>query len=178
MRHRASLSVLVAAVAVVAALSACGSGEGIVRGPYRSADSALALAARIAAADQGHASQALCGHARGTGLPTEIVAVTARACLSCRGIGSLIRAASRPAMSARVLVAVPVADSAEVCDFLKHERINNPVIGVSQGVFPGEAVGTVVVVASLDSAGSVRDAVFGKDVVDLLPRIEAWRATQ
>lgn len=166
------------AVAAVALLAACGSGEATVRGPYRSADSANALATRIVTADRAGASQPLCGHARGAESPTEIVAVTARACLSCRGIGSLIRAASRPAMSARVLVAVPVADSAEVCDFLKHERINNPVIGVSHGVFPGETVGTVVVVAVLDSAGSVRGAVFGKDVVDLLPRIEAWRAAQ
>lgn len=162
-------------VSLAALVSGCGNRGNPARGLYRSADSAYALAARVVNATQSDAARGTCGHASGGRPPTEIVLVTGRACLSCRGIGHLIRASSRPAAEVRVLVAIPIADSAEVCDFLKRERITNTVVGVSQQAFPGDAVGSVVVVASLDPVGRLREAAFGTDAVDLLPRVEAWR---
>lgn len=155
-------------------LAACGTGGRPTQGIYRSQDSATALAGRVAAAAERGAVSAPCGHVMAYRSP-ELILVTSRACLSCRGIGHLIRGASRGSPRGMPLVVIPAADSAEACRFMREERVRNGVIAVSEDIFPGEAVGTTVIVASLDSAGRLRSAVFGRDAADLLPRMDSMR---
>jgi hypothetical protein len=155
-------------------LAACGADDRATRGTYRSPDSATALAKRVSAAAERGAVSTPCGHAN-PHRPTELILVTSRACLSCRGIGHLVRGASRGRPGGMPLVVIPAADSAEACRFMKAERVRNEVIAVSEDIFSGEAVGTTVIVASLDSTGRLRSAVFGRDAVDLLPRIDSMR---
>lgn len=107
---------------------------------------------------------------------SELVLVTARACLSCRGIGHLIRRISRDDRGGAPLIVIPAADAGDVCPFLKRERIRNGVIAVSDDLFPGAAVGTTVIVAALDSTGSLRSAVSGRESADLVPAVEALRS--
>lgn len=155
-------------------LAACTSSAAPPARAYRTPDSAFALSSRIAeAVHAGNAHQA-CGHP-GVAAGGEFIIVTGQACLSCRGIGNLVRTASRTPEYGQPTIAIPVADTGVVCPFLREERVRNPVLAVPDSTFPGEAVGATVVIAVLDQGGQVSSAIFGRDGVDLLPRLDSLR---
>jgi hypothetical protein len=58
---------------------------------------------------------------------------------------------------------------------MAQERVRNPLVGVTEEVFPGDAVGTTIVFATVDSTGKVAGVVFGRDVTDLVPKIDSLR---
>jgi len=159
-----------------AALVACAGSKPPAINAYRSTDSAFALANRVVSASQAGSATSPCGSSPPTAQFSELILVTGRACLSCRGIGNLIRRSSLGRGPQTPLVAIPEADSGEVCPFLREERITNSVIALPESIFPGDVVGSTVVVATVDSNGRVRSAIYGRDVVDLLPKMDSLRA--
>lgn len=159
-------------------LGGCGRQPLPAGGAYRSADSARALVSRVVAAmDRGRESLP-CRTATRDSAFSHLIVVSARACLSCRGIGSLLRRATW-ASTAPPLVVFPASDSAEVCPFLVREHIPNPVVALPEDILPADRLGSTVVIGSLDSLRRITAVLYGKDVVDLLPSLDSVRsATQ
>jgi hypothetical protein len=153
---------------------ACGKDSAPVVNNYRSHDSAYALATRVVAAVR-HGTLTTPCRLGGPEAFSELILVTGRACLSCRGIGNLIRRISR-ADYPPPLIVFPDADAVEVCPFMAQEHVRNPLVGVREDAFPGEAVGSTVIVAEVDSAGLVHSVMYGRDVTDLAPRIDSLRS--
>lgn len=140
---KAVMAILVAATLSLA--SGCSersaSAAGNKTGSTASTASAIALAIT-----EGRASTACLG-ASSDQSPESVVALTAKQCLSCIDVGSLLRQAQRDAKRDQkdLRVAVASDEAEEVCAFMQREKVRLPVLAIPKDEFPrGETVGELL----------------------------------
>ncbi len=100
--------------------------------------------------------------------------VTARQCLSCRGIGYVIRQLMRNPATSKLWVVSPASDVPEVCEFLTAEKAVLPVWGAADVAFTEDSVGGTMLFGLLAARdGALVGVASGQDADDLLPRVAA-----
>lgn len=103
-------------------------------------------------------------------LPGEaVLLLSARSCLTCRGVGHLARRLQEAYRDLAVIV--PASDSLEMCRFLRVERIHSPVVAVPDTVFRLESIGPLIVFVSRDAPGDTLEAMAGRDAEALVQAI-------
>lgn len=125
--------------------------------------------------------QALREAARGTpaiacaaasAVPTRhLLLVNAHLCLSCRDVGYLVRhlaADSSPRLNGAVQLVVPATDTAEVCAFLRSERIPLPSRVLSRRASRAVGESRLIGYARLDPNGRIVDSMVSADGLSLL----------
>lgn len=103
--------------------------------------------------------------------PTLLLAVSADQCLGCKSVGRIARALARGEFGYEQGVLVtPLADTADVCSFLRLERVRLPVIGLSVRHFPDTALTSDVVVVGVRGDGTVSTLLHAREGLDILAR--------
>lgn len=71
-------------------------------------------------------------------LPDEMIVVTAEQCLSCLGVGEMLRDVAREARSRQssTWIGIPAADTAAACPFFRREKITSPVVLLHRRALP------------------------------------------
>lgn len=147
-------------------VAACGSAAGEA-GPAAVAASA---ASRVAEAIAGPPRAPECG---GAVAPELVVVLNAQLCLSCRAVGRFARQLeTEPPMAGRVLFVVPAPDAADVCEFLRRERVALPVVAVPDSIIVLPSDGGELVVFTVDELGRPGRVWHGSEPMGLLKRIQ------
>lgn len=103
--------------------------------------------------------------------PALLLAVTADQCLGCKSVGRIARALSRGEFGKeRGVLVTPVTDTADVCAFLRLERVQLPVIGLAARHFPDTALTSDVVVLGVRADGTLSTLLHSREGLDLLAR--------
>ncbi len=109
--------------------------------------------------------------------PALLLAVSAEQCLGCKSVGRSARALARGEFGKqRGVLVTPLADTADVCSFLRIERVQLPVIGFAARVFPDTAVTSDVVVFGVRADGTVSSLLHAREGLDLLVKGRALGA--
>lgn len=138
---------------VVAA--ACGSSSPGAGGAASADAGPAEQAASIARAVAAGRVVSACGATPPSRVPFDVVAVTSNQCLSCLDVGGLLREAQRDIgrSGGNLWVLSSRADTADVCRFVRAEKIRLPVLFVADTSFPrGDRPGHLLLM-SFDSAG-------------------------
>ncbi len=135
----------------------------------RERDQARAAGQWVSAAIAERAHQPVCGTespAPGA-LPDLAMLVTVPQALSCRDLGFALR--RLPGKAERTWVVVPLADTADLCPFLRTERVRLPVMGVPD---PSRRLSaTRLVVAVRRERGTPDRHLYGARGADLLRQL-------
>jgi hypothetical protein len=104
--------------------------------------------------------------------PRGVTFVNTRQALSCRDLGFALRRIERRDSTGGAIVAVPAGDTAEVCRFLRTERVAAPVLLMADPDGRLSGVRTLVS-AVLDQNAEVARTYTAQTGVDLISRISA-----
>jgi hypothetical protein len=143
--------------ALLCLVAACGRSPGSDPAASSVAPPAEQAAAIARAVSAGRAAPA-CG---ASALPLagfDAIAVTSKQCLSCLEVGGLLREAQRDVRrnGGMLWVLSSQADTADVCAFVRKEKVRLPVVFVADTSFPrGEQPGDLLLM-SFDSAGALK----------------------
>ena len=107
-----------------------------------------------------------CGSAGPAPQPRHLLLVTARQCLSCRGMGRLMRRLAA-AGTGGLAVFVPAKEAKEICDFAQTERVGAPVFSVEDQLYPAAALRDRFLYGMVDAAGHVTLALLKEEAHEL-----------
>jgi len=145
-------------------------GCGNAAGEARPAAVAASTATRVAMAIAGSARAPECGRAV---VPELVVALNAQLCLSCRAVGRFARQLeSEPPLAGRVLFVVPAPDAADVCEFLRRERVAVPVLALPDSDIALPSGGSELVIFTVNERGNVGRVWHGSEPMGLLKTIQ------
>lgn len=101
--------------------------------------------------------------------PALLLAVSAEQCLGCKSVGRIARALARGEFGRqRGVLVTPLADTADVCSFLRIERVQLPVVGFAAPLFPDTALTSDVVVLGVRTDGTVSTLLHAREGLDIL----------
>jgi hypothetical protein len=163
-----ALSSLLALVVLACATRESGEARRIPLGAQRTEiDRSAAELARSFAAGEGYPS---C-HADSVSLrtPALLLAVSADQCLGCKSVGRIARALARGEFgNQRGVLVTPLTDTADVCSFLRIERVQLPVVGFAAHLFPDTALTSDVVMLGVQADGTVSTLLHAREGLDIL----------
>ena len=130
--------------------------------------SAAELARSFAAGDGSLACHAASGADR---TPALLLAVSADQCLGCKSVGRIARALVRGEFgNQRGVLVTPVSDTADVCSFLRIERVQLPVVGLAAHLFPDTALTSDVIMLGVRANGTVSTLLHARDGLEILAK--------
>jgi hypothetical protein len=101
--------------------------------------------------------------------PALLLAVSADQCLGCKSVGRIARALARGEFgNQRAVLVTPIADTADVCSFLRVERVQLPVIGFAAHLFPDTALTSDVVMLGVRAGGTVSTLLHAREGLEVL----------
>jgi len=105
--------------------------------------------------------------------PDAVFPVTAGQCLSCLEVGGMLRQVARQARKAHstTWVGVPPGDTAEVCSFLKREKVALPVVLLPSRAYPDPEITSDLLYLRLDSAGALAGVEAAHSGTELLKHV-------
>jgi hypothetical protein len=143
--------------------------ERVVLGVFRrrAAESAASILSGFRRALAARPPTLACGQARRSP-PTSYLLVTARQCLSCRGMGRLMRRLESGGAGA-LSVFVPAKDTAEICSFARTERVGAAVFSVEDRAYPAAALRDRFLYGMVDESGHVTLALLKEEAHEFFP---------
>ncbi|HWP03088.1 MAG TPA: hypothetical protein VNL96_06505 [Gemmatimonadaceae bacterium] len=131
---------------------------------------AASTANRVAAAIAGLPRAPQCGR---VGVPELVVVLNTQLCLSCRAVGRFARQIENETpVAGGVLFVVPAGDAADVCEFLRRERVALPVVALPDSAIELPSDGTELVAFTVDGLGRPGRVWHGSEPMGLLRRIQ------
>jgi hypothetical protein len=108
-----------------------------------------------------------------------VALVTSRTCLSCKGVGYVLRHASTSSDTTSVSldIVTEVADTAEVCAFLRQERAQARVFATNVGQLDVDHAAQVTLLAA-SSTGIYKEQARGDSPEHLLPVIDSLMSSR
>lgn len=109
--------------------------------------------------------------------PALLLAVTADQCLGCKSVGRIARALARGEFgNQRGALVTPLTDTADVCIFLRLERVQLPVFGLAARHFPDTALTSDVVVLGVRADGTLSTLLHAREGLDILAKARSLDA--
>jgi hypothetical protein len=148
----------------------CGSPES--QSPHRTS-SPEEVGRRIASALINTPAPPACGRSDPLRLPTTLLPVSAEHCLSCLDVGHLFRESDRDIRrgGGNRHIVVAARDSAEVCGFIRREKVKLPVLVVADSNFSTSSARGPLLFVAIDAYGRVTQVDTAGSGMQLLQKV-------
>lgn len=131
-----------------------------------------ALSAHVVRMGQMSLAEADCGPPTTSG-PTMVVFATADLCLSCLEVGALLRDLTRQGPFVPDRAVLTPAAHAEVCDYLRREKVRWRVVGIAEEHLPGARTPRGIVYFELEQDGRIRRREHAATPLELSARVRS-----